>query len=197
MDAFWNFIEGYKVLSQESKTAWSVLLKESEVKKDDYLLKNGVIPKEITFVKKGLFSYDYTNEKGDKVIKKFFPENYLVSSTSALLLQAPGIFSVQALEDCEVISYSFEKFRELTEKHNDIAAFYIKYLEQKWVVEKEFDEIALKSETAKQRYLVFKEKYPELIPRLKLHHIASYLAITPTQLSRIRAELNNSFSQHM
>jgi CRP-like cAMP-binding protein len=197
MDAFWNFIEGYKVLSEESKTAWSALLKESEVKKDDYLLKNGVIPKEITFVKKGLFSYDYTNEKGDKVIKKFFPENYLVSSTSALLLQAPGIFSVQALEDCEVISYSFEKFRELTEKHNDIAAFYIKYLEQKWVVEKEFDEIALKSETAKQRYLVFKEKYPELIPRLKLHHIASYLAITPTQLSRIRAELNNSFSQHM
>ena len=189
MEAFWDYIEQYKVISEASKSAWSALLKKSEVKKDDYLLKNGVVPKEITFIKKGLFAYEYTNEKGDKVIKKFFPENHLVSSTSAMLQQQPGNFSIQALEDCEVISYSFEGFRALTERYSDIAAFYIKYLEQKWVIEKEFDEITLKSETAKQRYLAFKNRYPDLIPRLKLHHIASYLAITPTQLSRIRAEL--------
>jgi CRP-like cAMP-binding protein len=189
MIAFWNFLDQYKTLSEESKAAWSGLLREWEVKKDDFLLKAGIVPKEVTFVKKGLFSYQYNNEKGDTVIKKFFPENYLVSSTSALLLQEPGIFSIRALEDCEVISYSFEKFRALTEKHNDIAAFYIKYLEQKWVIEKEFDEITLKSETAKQRYLTFQAKFPDLIPRLRLHHIAAYLAVTPTQLSRIRAEL--------
>lgn len=189
METFWDYIEQYKVISEESKAAWFDLLRESEVKKDDYLLKNGTVPREITFVKKGLFSYEYTNEKGDKVIKKFFPENHLVSSTSAMLQQQPGNFSIQALEDCEVVSYTFEGFRQLTARYSDIAAFYIRYLEQKWVIEKEFDEITLKSETAKQRYLAFKKKFPDLIPRLKLHHIASYLAITPTQLSRIRAEL--------
>jgi len=57
------------------------------------------------------------------------------------------------------------------------------------VVKKEFSEITLKSATAKQRYLEFENNYPQLISRLKLHQIASYLAITPAQLSRIRAEL--------
>lgn len=169
--------------------AWSGLLKESEVAKGEYILRDGVVPKDIAFIKKGLVSYDYVNDKGDKVIKKFFPEHSLVSSTSAMLKAEPGIFAIQALEDCEILSYSFEKFRALTETHNDIAAFYIKYLERKWVIEKEFGEITLKSYTGKQRYLEFEKEHASLLGRLKLHHIASYLAITPTQLSRIRAEL--------
>lgn len=189
MIAFWKYIESYVTLSEESKAAWTVLLKESTVPKGEYILRNGVVPKDITFIKKGLVSYDYVNDKGDKVIKKFFPENSLVSSTSAMLKKEPGIFAIQALEDCEILSYSFEKFRALTDVHSDMAAFYIKYLERKWVIEKEFGEIALKSHSGKQRYLEFEKEHAALLGRLKLHHIASYLAITPTQLSRIRAEI--------
>ena len=189
MDEFWNFIESYALLSARSKEAWSEILKESQVGKGSFLLEAGVVPKEIVFVRKGLFAYEYLNEKGDKVIKKFFPENSLVASTSAILKQEPGRFTIQALEDCQVISYSFQGFKALTEQYSDVAAFYIKYMERHWVIEKEFEEITLKSQTAKQRYEQFEREHPDLIPRLKLHHIASYLAITPTQLSRIRAEL--------
>lgn len=189
MTEFWEFINDYSSISEESKKAWSALLKPSEMAKGNLLLEQGTIPKNINFISKGLLSYYYLSEKGEKIIKRFFPENSLVTSTSALLKQEPGFFSIEALEDTEVISYSFSDFRKLTTKHNDIASFYITYLERHWVVEKEFAEITLKSATAKQRYLEFEKKYPELILRLKLHQIASYLAITPTQLSRIRAEL--------
>ncbi|HEV7378963.1 MAG TPA: Crp/Fnr family transcriptional regulator [Dyadobacter sp.] len=189
MNEFWNFIESYAGLSAGSKEAWSAILKESQVPKGRFLLDAGVVPRDIFFVKSGLLSYECVNEKGVKVIKKFFPENSLVASTSAMLKHEPGHFAIQALEDCQVISYSFQGFRALTERFNDVAAFYIRYMEKHWVIEKEFEEITLKSETAKQRYEHFEKQHPDLIPRLKLHHIASYLAITPTQLSRIRAEL--------
>lgn len=189
MTGFWEFINLYSSISEESKEAWSLLLKTSEVAKGNHLLEQGTIPKDIAFIKKGLLSYYHLNEKGEKIIKRFFAENSLVASTSALLKKEPGFFSIEALEDTELISYSLSDFRELTRKYNDIANFYITYLERHWVIEKEFSEITLKSETAKQRYLEFEYNYPDLISRLKLHQIASYLAITPTQLSRIRAEL--------
>lgn len=189
MVAFWEFIDRYSLISEESKKAWSALLKTSKIIKGAYFLEQGTIPKDITFISKGLLSYYYLNEKGEKIIKRFFTENSLVASTSALLKQESGSFSIEALEDTELISYSFSDFRNLTRQYNDIANFYISYLERHWVIEKEFAEIKLKSDTAKQRYLEFERDYPELVSRLKLHQIASYLAITPTQLSRIRAEL--------
>lgn len=189
MVTFWEFIDRYSLISEESKKAWSTLLKTSEIAKGHHFLEQGTIPKDITFIRRGLLSYYYLDEKGEKIIKRFFPENSLVASTSALLQQEPGSFSIEALEDTKLISYSFNDFRNLTKQYNDIANFYISYLERHWVIEKEFAEITLKSATAKQRYLEFEKNYPELILRLKLHQIASFLAITPTQLSRIRAEL--------
>lgn len=190
MTAFWQFIARYTTLSAEAKAAWSALLVKSEVPKGDYLLKEGVVPKKIAFVCKGLLSYSYLNDKGENVIKRFFAENSLVASTSALLKLEPSIFSIQALEDTELISYSFNDFRALTKEYSDIANFHMSYLERHWVIEKEFGEITLKADTAKQRYLDFIQNHPALVSRLKLHQIASYLAITPTQLSRIRGELS-------
>lgn len=189
MEEFWKFINQYSAISTAAKDAWQQLLKTKKLVRHEYLLMEGNTPKQVSFVKKGLLSYFYTNTDGATIIKKFFPEQTLVASTSALLLQQPSRFSIQALEETEIISYSFEQFRSLSQEFSDISRFYIHYLEKHWVIEKEIGEISLKYETAGQRYAEFKQNHPELLRRLKLHHIASYLGITPTQLSRIRAEL--------
>ena len=43
--------------------------------------------------------------------------------------------------------------------------------------------------TAKERYIQLTEKHPDLLHRVNLGHIASYIGVTQVQLSRIRAEL--------
>lgn len=189
MEAFWQYIKTYTAISDVAQRAWQQLLQEKTISKNEYFLMEGSIPKRIAYVKKGLFSYYYTDKDGATVIKKFFPEQTLVASTSAMLLQQASLFTIQALEETEIISYSFEGFRELTLQYPDIARFYIHYMEQHWIIEKEIGEITLKYQTAKQRYLDFREKNLKLFNRLKQHHMASYLGVTPTQLSRIRAEL--------
>ncbi|SHF84182.1 Crp/Fnr family transcriptional regulator [Pedobacter caeni] len=189
MEAFWQYIKTYTAISDAAQRAWQQLLQEKTIAKNEYFLMEGSIPKRIAYVKKGLFSYYYTDKDGATVIKKFFPEQTLVASTSAMLLQQASLFTIQALEETEIISYSFEGFRELTLQYPDIARFYIHYMEQHWIIEKEIGEITLKYQTAKQRYLDFRENNLKLFNRLKQHHMASYLGVTPTQLSRIRAEL--------
>lgn len=189
MEEFWKYINSYTKISTAAQEAWQQLLTEQQLARQEYFLKEGSVPKRIAFVKKGLLSYFYTDKEGATVIKKFFPEQTLVASTSAMLLQQPSKFTIQALEATEIISYPFEGFRQLTIQFPDISNFYIHYMEQHWVIEKEIGEISLKYETAGQRYADFKKNQPQLLQRLKLHHIASYLGITPTQLSRIRAEL--------
>ena len=192
MDNFWKCVNNYSSISEEAKEAWQQLLQVKTIQKNEYFLTEGTIPKQIAFINKGLLSYYYTSSEGDVVIKKFFPENTFVASTSALLSQQPSLFTIQALEDTELLTYNFDSFRTLVERYPDVARFYIHYIERHWIVDKEIGEITLKYQTAKARYLDFKKNNEGLLLRLKQHHIASYLGVTPTQLSRIRAELHNS-----
>jgi len=189
MQEFWKKVSTYGKLSEECREAWEGILRQRTYDRGDFFLQEGQVPRTVAFVSKGLFSQYFSADNGDTVIKRFFPENYFVASTSALLMNAPSMFTIKALEPSVVIEYNFSEFKKLTEEFPEIAAFYIRYMELHWIIEKEPLEISFRLDTAKTRYLNFLKSYPKLEPRLKQHEIASYLGVTPTQLSRIRSEL--------
>jgi CRP-like cAMP-binding protein len=54
--------------------------------------------------------------------------------------------------------------------------------------------LAEHSKTAHERYTDFLCEHPEIVERVPLRHIASYLGITPEALSRIRKQLANKES---
>lgn len=179
----------YYPLSDQTIKALLDICSEEHYHKNDLLLESGSMARYYYFIKSGLIGYYTLDERGDSIYKIFFEENSFVASTAAIIKNEPSDFNIIALEDCSVIKYPVKAFRELLEKYHDLALFHIHYLEKNWVVKKEPLEVSLKYETAKQRYLVLLENKP-LHNRLKQHHIASYLGITPTQLSRIKKELN-------
>jgi CRP-like cAMP-binding protein len=182
---FFQKIKTYCNLSKETEQDWTTLLKEKLYKKGSDFLLIGHVPKKVAFVLKGLFSQHYTTETGDTVIKYFFPEGRIAGSMPAILTKTESLFTITALEETTVLEYDFHEFKKLVTKHRDIADFYIRYMEEHWVIAKEPYEISLRSDSAKIRYDVFLNRYPDLVKRLKKHHIAAYLGITPTQLSRI------------
>ena len=189
MEDFFEEIERYYTLSEACKNEFAGLLKNRFISKNDFLIRAGETPVSYAFVSKGLFSYYFTSENGDLVIKKFFAEHALIASTSALIENRPGIFSICALEDSTVLIFNNQEYRKLMHKYPELAFFHIAYLEKNWVVKKEPLEISLKYETAAARYQKFRQEYQQIESRLKLHQIASFLGITPTQLSRIRKRM--------
>lgn len=182
---FFQKIRTYGPLSNEAESDWAALLNEKTYDKGDDFLRVGQIPRRVAFVVKGLFAQYYISDNGDTVIKYFFPEGRIAGSIPATLTKSESLFTITALETTDVLEYDYHEFKKLVSRHSDIAGFYIRYLEQHWIIEKEPYEISLRYDAAKIRYDEFLQKYPDLVKRLKKHHIAAFLGITPTQLSRI------------
>ncbi|PWV57057.1 Crp/Fnr family transcriptional regulator [Chitinophaga sp. S165] len=182
---FFQHVRRYYPITTESEQAWAGLLKEKMYRKGELLVTEGQVPRKFAFICSGLAYQSFLPPEGEMIIKYFFPENRLAASVSATMTGTASNFAITAIEHTTVLEYDFSAFRKLVDTHQDIALFYINYLEKHWVVEKEPLEIAFRSDTAATRYQQFLLSHEHIIPRLKKYHIASYLGITPTQLSRI------------
>ncbi|APA91033.1 MULTISPECIES: Crp/Fnr family transcriptional regulator [Myroides] len=189
MQDFLKQIHSYYSISEETQKALLSICKIVHYKKNDLVLRAGDLARYYYYIREGLLGYYSIDEQGNTIYKIFFEEKSFVASTSAIIEHKPSDFSIVALEDTALIIYPAQEFRDLVHQYHDLALFQINYLERNWVVKKEPLEINLKWESAKQRYIKLYENQ-RLYNRLKQHQIASYLGITPTQLSRIRKELN-------
>ena len=185
-DAFFTKIRTYVDLSAKAELAWSSLLRPIRYGRDEPFIRAGDVPTTCAFVVEGLLCQHYFGCEGDPVIKYFFPENRIAASVSATLRGEPSLFAITAIEDSNVLEYEFAAFKSLTRDFPDVAAFYIAYMERHWIIEKEPGEIAFRHDDAMQRYVDFIRREPELHRRLKQHHIAAWLGITPESLSRLR-----------
>lgn len=160
-------------------------------KKGDILLCLGDVATELYFINQGLLRTYFSDIDGNIYNKNLFLENSFAGSKVSLLQNKPSEFAIEALEDTTVLVFPYKDYRDLIDTHKDMKDFYIAYLEQHWVIEKERIEVALVLEDATQRYLSYLEKYPNIEKRIAQHHIAAHLGITPTQLSRIRKNLKS------
>ncbi len=166
--------------------------------KGDIILHIGQVSKHINFICKGAIIAYFTDNDGNTYNKNIFLENQFAGSAVSAMLKAPSDFTLQAIEDTTVIRMDYRLYKEYIYKNDELKSFYIAYLEKNWIIDKEQREISLVMENATVRYQKLLAAYPDIDKRIPLQHIASHLAITPTQLSRIRKELRkNDPNQHM
>lgn len=183
---FRQTLNQYAPLTDESLAELLGITKCRKVKKNECLLSIGQIATNKYFVCKGILVSVYLTRDGREHIKNFFTEGNFAGSTASSLQAIPSAFAIQSLEDGVVIEYDHRKYKQLIQERDDLKRFYIAYLEQSWIIKNEQRQIAFATQTATERYLTFLKEYWELDQRVPLRHVASYLGITPTQLSRIR-----------
>ena len=82
----------------------------------------------------------------------------------------------------EDLELKYNKFHDLERLGRKIAEHYF--------LEKESKELEMALQDATQRYSIFKNQFPTLEQLIPQYHIASYLGISATQLSRLRNKLN-------
>lgn len=178
-------------LNPISKKNVELLLGQSEiihVKANTAIVDFGDKPEYIYMLVKGVVRSFILLESGKEVTKTLFTPIDLFSSFTSLLNHTASNFCYQALTDCEVLVINFLKFREIGDKNMDILKLYVGYLEHVFSINEE-RHLEVLSKGAKERYLTLRDRIPNIDNLVPQYQIASYLNISPVQLSRIRSQL--------
>jgi CRP-like cAMP-binding protein len=158
------------ILPDERIDALLSIGKEKSISTAEYFIRAGETPIKIAFVHKGLFRYVYVNDKGDEFTKAILTENNFISSYSAMVLNKPSYFSIEALENSKLLEIHWSDFNRLQE--NDIfwVKFLMKFVEKGYIIKekRERDLLLLDAET---RYKNFLTEFPGMDQQIGLNAV--------------------------
>lgn len=166
-------------------------LRTIQVEKNTIYVDKNSYFKKIGFLTKGIvriYDIDKSGQHWNKVILS--PPSLLAGNPN---IQNKSIHYLETITACEITEFPLEFLNNSLKKYPEAKEIQSKILlhlfEKK--SEREYDFLSL---SAKERYLKFLKTHSCILDRLPQFHIASYLGITPTQLSRINVSMRN---QHM
>ncbi|MBD1434598.1 Crp/Fnr family transcriptional regulator [Sphingobacterium sp. DN00404] len=163
------------------------LFSEAQLQKHDYFAKEGEYSSKLAFLSKGVMRAFFQNSSGNEYNKTFFTPPNFVAAYSSVTTKQRNLINIQCLTDCSILVADFDKVVSLYGEFPKIESLARVLAEYKFAI-KEKREIELVTLEAKERYDIFKKEHPDLENQISQYHIASYLGISPTQLSRIRAK---------
>ncbi len=159
------------------------------ISKHDFFNFRNSVCRHAGFVLKGMFRVYYLDPATEREHNLFFiPENGFMASLKSSITQIACPYSIEALEDAELLVIEHEQLEQLYAKSHGWERFGRLLAEQYLILNQARSE-SLLTQTAEERYLDLLKKYPDVLNRVSLGHISSYLGIKGPSLSRIRAQV--------
>lgn len=182
-----QFLRNSNLVSLQAAELIANEFQPKELRRNDYFLKEGRISNEYLFLENGFMRAFAHDTEGNEVTTNFYSTNQVVFEVSSFFNRTISKENIQATEDCKGMFISYEQLNYLFHALPEFREF------GRSVLVKGFSELKIRmlsmiTETAEQRYDALLRSNPEIFNHAALKHIASYLGITDTSLSRIRKE---------
>ena len=166
-------------------------IKDRKYLKGQYILQQGDPCQFLNFLVAGVTKTFHIDHEGNEHIFRFAIENWWATDLPSFIDQGLANTNIQCLENTHVIQLSKQNLEELYLEIPQLEHFF-RLLFQRVSITLEKRIIGNLSLSAKERYLLFKEEYPEFEQRMPQYMIASYLGISKQYLSEIRNQLASS-----
>ena len=182
-----RFISEYITLPDAELENITTLFKRRNIKKNEYLLRQGEKCKDLVFVQQGCLRLYYIAD-GIEVSVWFSFQSSSAIEICSFISQKPSNYFIQAIEDSEILYLPKHELDKLYSTHPKMQEMMRKFWED--AVLNLIDRFtALQRDSAEQRYrdLLSKPAYLQTIPQ---KYLASFIGVTPTSLSRIRKNIS-------
>ncbi len=163
--------------------------KQITFSKNDYLIQEGKTENHYWFVESGFVRSYVADTEGNDITTNFYSVGDIVIDWTSFFLRNPTRENIQALTDCICWQLDFDTFQQL---FHSIKSF--REQGRTTLVSSYFSlknkSVSMIADQAKERYIKLLKDKPHIVQNISLKHIATYLGITDTSLSRIRKEIS-------
>ncbi len=183
-----QYFNSISPLSEETWKEVSLLFTKKKLSANAYFVEENKHAKEIAFLEKGSIRAFFTNSEAKEYNKQFFVAPSIIGAYTSLLTKEKNLIPQQALTECILWVADYSELEKLFNQFHDFEKLGRKIAEY-YFLEKEKKELEMALMDATERYLLFKKQFPSLEQLIPQYQIASYLSVSPTQLSRLRNKL--------
>lgn len=158
------------------------------LKPKEMYLNAGKVQDSLAFCYKGLLRIFCINDKGEDVTVAFVKENNYATDYSAFINQTPSKYFIETLEHCLLINVPFTSIQESYSKFKNCENYGRRIAEKHLIkVQNRVNEFLFYS--TEQRYINFLSKNAEIINRISITHLSSFLGMKRQTLTRIRKKM--------
>lgn len=182
---FYQFLNSFSKIATTDLDIIIGYAQMREFRAREVLLKEGSIARELFFVVGGILKIVSTNEKGNEVIQFFIKENRFCTILYSFNGGAVSHEGIIAATDGKGWVFSRSALNELYDRLPWFREM-IENITHRALLEKIRIRNSLMGEEATVRYQKFIADHPDILQRVSLSDVASYLGITQQSLSRIR-----------
>jgi CRP-like cAMP-binding protein len=184
-----QFFTGSGLVDTQTAAAIAETFHSKEIKKNDFFLKEGKVSDQYFFLQKGFMRAFAIDPDGNDVTTGFYAPNSVVFEVDSFFNRTRSKENIQASTDCEGWFITYEQLNALFHSLPAFREFGRSILVRGYSSLKA-RMLSVITEPAEERYKQLLQTHPEIFQHAQLKHIASYLGITDTSLSRIRKELS-------
>ena len=156
--------------------------------KGTVLLENGKVANEYYLIENGLLRAYVHDFNGNEITTDFYSTNEISIEVSSLFQRIPTKENILTLTNGTAWKIGFEEFQELFHSIEGFREWGRAWMSRQLFISKE-RKIEMLTKNATERYKALITDKPEIVQHAPIKHIASYLGITDTSLSRIRKEI--------
>lgn len=181
-----ELISQYIDINDKEWAHFSSALRFRKFRKNEIIVFEGSLVKDIYFVVSGMLRTYFTNGLGEEKTFHFSSDNTFAADYESFLKGSHSRYSIQALEETHVVLVSVDMLKDCykTLRYGDklgriIAELYF------FLWSDRIQDIYML--TPLERYNNMRSQFPDILQRVSQYYIASYLNITPVHLSRLKS----------
>jgi len=159
------------------------------VKKGDFFIQINKFSNHYFILEEGMARAQVIDFQGNDITTQFFIPGNIIIEPYAMFHRAVAIENVIALSDCIAWKMDFNNFQNIFHNIPAMAEWGRLWMSEN-LTQLKLRSIEMITQDATTRYMRLLETKPEIIQQAPLKHIATYLGITDTSLSRIRAKIS-------